>query len=353
MRPRLEVDHVWKDLGEFKLVDVYLEVAPGEYFVVLGPSGAGKTVLLQVIAGILQPDKGRVIIDGVDMTRAPPEKRNVGYVPQNYALFPHLTVLGNIAFGLKLRRMPEEEIRRRVEEVAEKLGIRHLLHRKPGTLSGGEAQRVALARALVIKPKILLLDEPLSAVDPVLRWELRDYLRRVHREFRATVVHVTHDFTEALALADRIAVLNEGRIEQVGAPHEVFYKPKSEFVAWFTRAGNIYRGKARPIGEGLSAVEVGPLVFTVCGEHRGDVAISFRPEYVVVSKSKVRSSMRNEIEGVVDDYIDEGPLVLLKVKVDDLEVKAYVTKSSFLDLGLKRGERVYLYIKASQIHVIR
>ena len=177
MRPRLEVDHVWKDLCGFKLVDVCLEVAAGEYFVVLGPSGAGKTVLLQVIAGILQPDKGRVIIDGVDMTRAPPEKRNVGYVPQNYALFPHLTVLGNIAFGLKLRKMPEEEIKRKVEEVAEKLGIKHLLHRKPGTLSGGEAQRVALARALVIKPKILLLDEPLSAVDPVLRWELRDYLR--------------------------------------------------------------------------------------------------------------------------------------------------------------------------------
>ncbi len=353
MKPRLEIDHVWKDLGEFKLVDICLKVAAGEYFVVLGPSGAGKTLLLQVVAGILPPDKGRVLIDGIDITRAPPEKRNVGYVPQNYALFPHLTVSGNIAFGLKLKKIPEKEIREKVEEIAEKLGIRHLLHRKPRTLSGGEAQRVALARALVIEPKILLLDEPLSAVDPVLRWELRDYLRRIHREFKATVVHVTHDFTEALALADRIAVLNRGKVEQVGAPYEVFYKPKSEFVAWFTRAGNIYRGRARPVEEGLSLVEVGPLTFTVCSEYSGEVAISFRPEYVVISKSKIRSSMRNEIEGVVEDYIDEGPLVLLKVKVENLEVKAYVTKSSFLDLGLKRGERVYLYIKASQIHVIK
>jgi len=277
----------------------------------------------------------------------------VGYVPQNYALFPHLTVLGNIAFGLKLRKMPEREMKKRVEEVAEKLGIGHLLHRKPRTLSGGEAQRVALARALVIEPRILLLDEPLSAVDPVLRWELRDYLRKIHREFEATVVHVTHDFTEALALADRIAVLNMGRVEQVGAPHEVFYKPRSEFVAWFTRAGNIYKGRARPVGDGLSVVEAGPLTFAVCGEYRGEVVISFRPEYVVVSKSRIESSMRNEIEGVVEDYVDEGALVLLKVRVEDSEVRAYVTKSSFLDLGLRRGDRVHLYVKASQIHVIK
>ena len=353
MKPRLKIDHLWKDMGEFKLVDICLEVAVGEYFVVLGPSGAGKTLLLQLIAGILQPDRGRVLIDGVDMTMAPPEKRFVGYVPQNYALFPHLTVFGNIAFGLKLRKMPEKEVREKVERVAEKLGIRHLLHRKPKTLSGGEAQRVALARALVTEPKILLLDEPLSAVDPVLRWELRDYLKKIHGEFGATVVHVTHDFAEALALASKIAVLNNGRVEQVGAPYEVFYKPKSEFVAWFTKAGNIYRGVARPVGNGLSIVKVGSLTFTVCGEYKGEIAISFRPEYVIVSKSRIESSARNEVEGVVEDYADEGPLVLLKVRAEELSVKVYVTKSSFFDLGLKRGDKVYLYVKASQIHIIK
>ncbi len=353
MKPCLEIDHMWKRMGKFKLIDISMRIMVGEYFVVLGPSGAGKTLLLQVIAGILQPDRGRIIIDGVDVTKAPPEKRNVGYVPQNYALFPHLTVFDNIAFGLKLKRLSREEIQEKVREVAEKLSIEDLLYRKPGTLSGGEAQRVALARALAIKPKLLLLDEPLSAVDPVLRWEVRDYLRRVHREFGTTVIHVTHDFTEALALADRIAVLNGGKVEQIGPPYEVFYKPRSEFVAWFTRTGNIYKGRARPIGNGLSIVEVGPLSFTVCGEYEGKVAISFRPEYVTISKSKIKSSARNEIEGEIEDYIDEGALILLKIRSMGLEVKAYITKSSFSDLGLKQGERVYLYIKASQIHVIK
>jgi len=351
--PRLNVEHLWKSLGGFELADVCLEVEVGEYFVVLGPSGAGKTVLLQLIAGILKPDRGRVLIDGVDVTRSPPESRCIGYVPQNYALFPHLTVYSNIAFGLKLRKVPRKEVDERVRGVAEKLGIAHLLHRKPRTLSGGEAQRVALARALAIEPKVLLLDEPLSAVDPVLRWELRDYLRKIHREFEATVVHVTHDFTEALALADRIAVLNKGRVEQVGDPREVFYRPKSEFVAWFTRAENVYRGVARPIEGGLSIVEVGRQSLVICGEYNGEVAVSFRPEYVVVSKSRIKSSARNEIEGTVEDFIDEGPLLLLKVRAGDLEVKAYVTKSSFADLGIERGSRVYLYIRASQIHVIR
>ena len=352
MVPRLNVDHLWKSLGGFELADVCLEVEVGEYFVVLGPSGAGKTVLLQLIAGILKPDRGRVLIDGVDVTRSPPESRCIGYVPQNYALFPHLTVYGNIAFGLRLRKISKREVEERVRRVAEKLGIAHLLHRKPGTLSGGEAQRAALARALVIEPKVLLLDEPLSAVDPALRWELRDYLRKIHREFEATVVHVTHDFTEALALADRVAVLNDGRVEQVGHPGEVFYKPRTEFVAWFTRVENVYRGVARPIGGGLSVVEVGQQLFVVRGECRGEVVVSFRPEYVTVSKSRVESSVRNEIEGVVEDFIDEGPLVLLKIRVGDLDVKAYVTKSSFADLGVGRGSRVYLYVKASRIHVI-
>ncbi|OYT26393.1 MAG: hypothetical protein B6U95_07495 [Thermofilum sp. ex4484_82] len=353
MKICLELVNIWKDFKEFKLEKISLKAYEKEYFVVLGPSGAGKTLLLQIIAGILDPDKGKVYIDGVDMTQEPPEKRNVGYVPQNYALFPHLSVYDNIAFGLKIRKLPEDKIKLKVKNIAEKLEIAHLLKRSPRTLSGGEAQRVALARALVIEPKLLLLDEPLAAVDPVLRWELRGYLKKIQSEFETTVIHVTHDFTEALSLANKVAVLNKGVIEQIGTPQEIFYKPKSEFVAWFTRAGNIFKGEAKPIEEGLSIVDLGPVHFTVCGAYEGKVAVMFRPEHVVISKQPLTSSAKNELIGIIDDYVDEGPLVLLKIGVNGLSIKAYVTKSSFYNLGLKRQEKVYLYVKASQIHVIK
>ena len=349
----LELRDVWKVLGEFSLRGVSLEVGDGEYFVVLGPSGAGKTVLLQVVAGILKPDRGRVLISGVDVTDWPPERRNVGYVPQNYALFPHLTVFENIAFGLKVRGIPEREVRRRVRKVAERLGISDLLSRMPRTLSGGEAQRVALARALVIEPRILLLDEPLSAVDPSLRWELRRYLREVHEEFGTTTVHVTHDFVEAMALADRIAVLNKGIVEQVGTPEEVFYRPRSEFVARFTRSQNIFRGRAKPVSSDLSEVDISPFRLIVCGRYEGEVLVSFRPESVLVSRREFLTSARNVLEGVIRDYSFEGPLVLLEVEVGGRPIYAYVTRSSFEELGLEKGAAVYLYIKASQIHVMR
>ena len=352
MGPVLVLDGVCKDFGVFRLVDISLSVDKDEYFVVLGPSGAGKTLLLQVIAGIIRPDKGRVFIEGTDVTELPPEERSVGYVPQNYALFPHLNVFENIAFGLRIRRLRDSKVRRRVKDISEALGIGDLLYRSPRTLSGGEAQRVALARALVLEPRVVLLDEPLSAVDPVLRWELRDYLRRIHREFGGVFVHVTHDFSEALALASRIAVLNRGVVEQVGAPWEVFSRPRSVFVAWFTRAGNIFRGVAEPIGGGLSRVRVDDLSFVVSGVYRGRVAVSFRPEFVVVSKDRLVSSARNEVEGIVCDFIDEGALILLEVDCSGLLIKAYITKSSFNEMNIKRGDRVYLYVKASQIHVI-
>jgi len=353
MKVKLELADVYKSFGDFTIRNVNLQVLEGEYFVVLGPSGAGKTLLLQVIAGIYRPDRGRIIIDSADVTNTPPEKRNVGYVPQNYALFPHLNVRENIEYGLKVRRLDSGEIEKRVREVADKLGIRHLLGRDVKTLSGGEAQRVALARALVIQPRLLLLDEPLAAVDPVLRWELRDFLKSIREKFNTTVIHVTHDFSEALALADRIAVMNKGEIVQVGPPHEIFYEPKSEFVAWFTRAGNVFKGYAEPKGPGVSVVSLGPFDIVVKGNYKGPVTVMFRPEYAVVAREKLESSARNEIEGVIKDYVDEGALVLLKVSCGGVTVKAYVTKVSFQELGLKPGEKVYLYVKASQVHVIR
>lgn len=346
----LSLRGVYKSLGEFRLEDVSLDVGEGEYFVVLGPSGAGKTILLQVVAGILRPDRGSVYIGGVDVTSEPPEKRNVGYLPQSYALFPHLSVADNIAYGLRVRGVPRGEALERAREIAVRLGIEHLLHRKPRTLSGGEQQRVALARALAVNPRLLLLDEPLSAVDPVLRTELRDYLRELHRSLSLTFVHVTHDFSEALSMADRIAVLNRGRVEQVGTPHEVFYRPATEFVARFTGAMNIFPGVAEP-GEGYSMVDVGGVKLRVAGEHRGRVTVVFRPESVLLARSCGEGGV-NALEGVVEDYVVEGALVLVHVSAGGLRIRAYASRAAFSSLGVGRGGGVYICIGAGDIHVI-
>ncbi len=211
----LRLERVCKSWKEFKLRDICFEVRKGEHFVILGHSGAGKTLLLEIIVGIYKPDSGRVFLKGSDVTDLPPEKRNVGYVPQNYALFPHLTVYENIAYGLKFRGLEKEEIKEKVEDLADIFGIKHLLHRKPRTLSGGEQQRVAIARALAIEPEILLLDEPFSNLDITLKEKLMSELMRWKEEIGFTAVHVTHDIGEAVKLADRICVMAEGRIVMI------------------------------------------------------------------------------------------------------------------------------------------
>jgi len=196
--------------GGFTLRVPRLEIGRGEYLVLLGPSGVGKTLLVETIAGLREPAEGRILIDGVDAARLPPEKRGVALVPQSYALFPHMSVRDNIAYGLRVRGVPRREAAERAERMAELLGISHLLDRSPSTLSGGERQRVALARALVVEPRLLLLDEPLSALDPGLRWSAVKLLQRLHGELGFTALHVTHSLAEALALADRIAYMEHG-----------------------------------------------------------------------------------------------------------------------------------------------
>ncbi|WP_456467870.1 ATP-binding cassette domain-containing protein [Archaeoglobus sp.] len=224
-----------KKLGKFSLdVDFSME---GGYCVVLGPTGAGKSLFLELIAGIIRPDRGWVKINGQDVTKLPPERRGVGFVPQDYALFPHMNVYRNIAYGL--RGLEKGEMDRRVKEVAKKLGISHLLDRNPRTLSGGEKQRVALARALVIQPRIMLLDEPLSAVDLRTKEKLMDELKFVQSEFEVPVLHVTHDLIEAALLADEIAVMMDGRIVERGELRKLF-SSKNEKVAEFLSARNLF-----------------------------------------------------------------------------------------------------------------
>lgn len=220
-------------LGDFSLHKVNMEIQSGEFFTIIGPTGTGKTVILELIAGLYTPDAGKVLIDKTDCVNIPPEKREIGFVYQDYALFPHLNVYNNIAFGLQLRKTPPLTIKKNVQVLTDMLGITHLWERFPGTLSGGEQQRVSLARALIMKPKILLMDEPLSALDPNTKKMLCQELKELHQRYRCTTVHVTHDFNEACLLADRIGVILKGKLKQIGVPDEVFGKPQDQDVAKF------------------------------------------------------------------------------------------------------------------------
>ena len=231
----IEIQDLNITLGEFNLQDVNLAIRPGEYMVLLGPTGAGKTVLIECIVGIYRQRSGSILLNGGDVTPLLIEERNIGYVPQDYALFPNMTVFENIAYGLRARKRPAAEVEVEVEAMMQILGVNHLRHRLPLNLSGGERQRAALGRALVTRPQILLLDEPLSALDENTRYDLAVELRRVHKAVGGTFLHVCHNFQEASDLADRVAIMNGGRIAQVGTIDEILADPASEFVSEFTR----------------------------------------------------------------------------------------------------------------------
>ena len=230
----IEVRGVTKRFGTFRaLDDVSLAVGPGSLTALLGPSGSGKSTLLRVIAGLEQPDDGQVLISGEDATALAPQQRGVGFVFQHYAVFKHMTVRDNIGFGLSVRKRPKAEIRTRVDELLELVQLQPFAHRYPAQLSGGQRQRMALARALAVEPEVLLLDEPFGALDARVRAELRDWLRGLHQEVHVTTVFVTHDQEEAMEVADQVAVMNGGRVEQVGGPRDLYEHPATEFVMTF------------------------------------------------------------------------------------------------------------------------
>ncbi|MEK7716114.1 MAG: ATP-binding cassette domain-containing protein, partial [candidate division NC10 bacterium] len=238
------------DYGALRAVDrVDLTVHEGELLSLLGPSGCGKTTTLNLIAGFLQPTAGRIVIDGEDVTRRPAHERDLGMVFQSYALFPHMSVFDNVAFGLRERRVPKAEIAPRVRDALGLVRLEGRERERPAHLSGGMQQRVALARALVYRPRVLLLDEPLAALDKKLREEMRGELREIQRSVSITTIFVTHDQAEALALSDRIAVMDRGRVEQIGAPREIYERPATRFVADFIGASSILRGRATTADE--------------------------------------------------------------------------------------------------------
>ena len=279
----ITVDRAVKTFGKVRVVDdVTLEIDEGELFFLLGPSGCGKTTLLRMIAGFYYPDGGRILFDGRDMSYVPPHERNTGMVFQNYALWPHMTVRQNLAFGLEMHGIPPPQRTGRVDRALEVVQMAEYADRSPNQLSGGQQQRVALARALVLEPDVVLMDEPLSNLDARLRLEMRAQIKRIHEESGTTMVYVTHDQSEALSMAGRVAVMHRGRIVQIGPPREIYHRPDSRFIADFIGETNLLRGTVRSTGgKVLVDTPLGTLVSTEFyeGVRPGDVVIcSIRPE---------------------------------------------------------------------------
>ncbi|MDD1689994.1 MAG: ABC transporter ATP-binding protein [Methanoregula sp.] len=347
----LRIESLSITLGEFSVRDVSLEIRSDEYFIILGPTGAGKTVLLETIAGIYTPYAGKIFLDNMEITAREPRERNIGMVYQDYMLFPHLTVEENIAFGLRQKKVPADEQRDRVQEMHDLMEIGHLAKRYPGTLSGGEQQRVALARALVLRPEILLLDEPMSALDGRTRDKMRRELARIRKVTGTTIVQITHHFDDVFALADRIAIMREGRIVQVGETSEVFLHPVDTFVAEFLGISNIIRGRSVREGNIARIAPARGPAFTAASSVTGDVVATLHAEDVILSKAPFESSARNCLPGTVTEIVPSGSTV--RVVLDaGFPLTALLTRESCRDLDLKQGSEVYATFKATAIHVM-
>jgi iron(III) transport system ATP-binding protein len=316
----IALKNVVKVFGQVRAVDgIDLVIEPGELFFLLGPSGCGKTTLLRCIAGFNEPDSGQVLIGDKDITKLPPHQRDTGMVFQSYALWPHMTVAENVAFGLEMRKVGKAELRRRVAEALAMVQMADRADFVPNQLSGGQQQRVALARALVVKPTCLLLDEPLSNLDAKLRLEMRGEIRRICKSSGLTAVYVTHDQNEALSIADRMAVLDWGQVQQVGMPQHVYRQPNSRFVAEFIGASNFIAGIVQAIDAGLVTVNTAIGKITV-EHHIGQglkpnqaVTLSIRPE--IIRLEKASSTQPNVFAGTVHDTVYLGDMAQHQVKI--------------------------------------
>ncbi|OKY78930.1 MAG: ABC-type spermidine/putrescine transport system, ATPase component [Candidatus Methanohalarchaeum thermophilum] len=347
----LKIKDLSADLGEFSMENINLEVENGQYFVILGPTGAGKTVLLEVIAGIYSADSGEIVLNDQNITNKPPKDRPISMVYQDYMLFPHLTVEDNIKFGLDSEGYSNEEIEKRTKEAVELLEIQDILHRYPRTLSGGERQRATLARGLVMDPDVFLLDEPVSALDVPTQEKIIDELKKIYRETEITIIHVTHSREKAVRLGERIAIMKEGEIKQTGNSSKVFREPNSEFVANFVGAENIFNATSK-LNNGTAKVKLkDEIEIEALSNREGKVKACIRPEEIMVSKTPIDSSGRNMLEGEIIEISERENTMQLKVDTG-IELVVTITKKSYADMNLKVGEKIHLAFKATAVHLI-
>jgi sulfate/thiosulfate transport system ATP-binding protein len=346
----IQVDHVTKRFGAFTVLnDVSLHAKAGELIALLGPSGCGKTTLLRILAGLERPDQGRILLHGIEVTDQRITDRRVGFVFQHYALFRHMTVAENVAFGLTVLPRPQrpspDQIQKKVDELLSLVQMRAMADRYPNQLSGGQRQRVALARALAVEPKLLLLDEPFGALDAKVRKELRRWLRRLHDELHITSILVTHDQEEALEAADRIVVLNQGHIEQTGTPEEVYENPATPFVYQFLGDVNVFHGRIahdRTSHEAESGQEA-----DASDEHE----VTFvRPHDLELSRSRTTTT---QLEATVRFVITAGSRVRLELVSKDSSqiISVELTKDRYRELRLQQGDVVFVHPK--QLHVFK
>jgi len=340
------IENLCVKLPGFSLSDINLRIKKNDFFVLLGPSGAGKTVLLEAIAGLVKTAAGTIRVNDRDISRLAPEKRGIGIVYQDCCLFPHLNVRENIEYGLSYHKIEAARAAELFGVLVDKLGLGRLLDRKTISLSGGERQRVAIARALMIEPAVVLLDEPLSAIDPQFRADLQHQLKRLHHSTRTTFIMVTHNFSEALSLATSAAIINGGRIEQQGDLMEIFKRPCSRFVADFVGMKNVFQAafeKSLARVNGIS-VHTG----AEASSRKGYIAI--RPEDIVLSVTRLDSSIRNSFMGTVDSVIDKGFTCEVCVSVGDTVFNSLITRSALVDLGIEPGRELFVSFKATAVH---
>jgi len=342
----IKINNLSVSLGNFNLYNINLEIEENSFFVLMGPTGAGKTVLLEAIAGLTPIRSGSIFIGSRDVTKLPPEKHGVSIMYQDNSLFPHLNVMENIRYGLKYHKTDKDKSDKRIDELIEQLGLSSLLNRLPLNLSGGELQRVSLARALAVDPKIVLLDEPLSALDPNFRYELRQMLKDLHKSTNVTFLMVTHDFGEAISLAEKAAIMNGGRIVQTGTIDEIFQKPCCNFAADFVGMRNIFHTEfhGTKAKTGKLLIDMGKKMEDASGH------IAIRPEDIVLSREKLKSSMRNSFRGKVMSIIDLGFFYEIDIDVNGTIFRSMIAKGSLYELKIKENSDLFISFKASAIH---
>jgi spermidine/putrescine transport system ATP-binding protein len=355
----VELRSVTKRFGGFTAVhEVNLEVKAGEFMTFLGPSGCGKTTVLRMISGFETPTDGVVWLDGKNVTHEPPYRRNVNQVFQSYALFPHLTVAENIAFGLKMQNASKSEIAERVKRGVDLVSLGGFEHRKPSELSGGQRQRVALARAIVCEPKVLLLDEPLSALDAKLRHQMQLELKRLQQRLGMTFIFVTHDQEEALTMSDRIAVINKGRIEQLGTVHEIYHQPRTTFVANFIGEANILPAKVVSRSEGRILIRLEDKLEllirdTELSAEAETILVSIRPEKIHIEKRHPHGDF-NIFEAEIAEEVFKGAIDDLTLRhASGLELTACAANESAHEECFARGDRVFCSIHPNDIVIVQ